>query len=470
MIVSLSLFDANGLSIYILIGAGSVVIAAIVSFTMILTLKSRFNPFKRAGKQYEKGRYEKVLLLLAVELDKNPDNRKALLLKADAECRLERYDEAARDYGVLIQAKQTGDGIDVLDVKKRLLSPLYGIESLLELYNLCMEILKEEANSPEALYYLSLLYVGQGYFDIASETLHRLTHNRPGMRDAYFILGLADAQRGQFAEAVDSFNQALKIAPDNLTLLCAAACHYFNGEYTYCNDRLKKIPQRPEAFALQKQYLFSLRLRAFSHYRSGHFDRAVGLLQLVYNMHRQKMPRNSMVYDSSGKLKGEDDAAERPFDEYYRLREVAAEQGRNIPPPKKQSGLLDLKGLFSSTEAGLDLSLAMFRAGSLTEARELMADLRRQQPEVLGLKRLIDLFNEETERIESVRSDTPQSFRSASTERVLRGKGRGYKLWEYMEEWERRAVRPFELLIIAGVTSRKMLSPGILLSRRGKGQ
>ena len=129
-----------------------------------------------------------------------------------------------------------------------------------------------------------------------------------------------------------------------------------------------------------------------------------------------------------------------------------------------------MKGLYRSTEAGLDLCLAMLRAGSLEQAQSLMATLRKQQPEVLGLKRLIELIDEERERIISMQNDVPQTVRSASTERVIRRKGRGYKLWEYVEEWERRAVRPYELLIISGFTSRKMLSPGVLLSKRRYGR
>ena len=467
--LSIAFFDANSFSIYILIGAGSVVIAALVIFFMVLSLRSRINPLRRARRQYEKGRYEKTLLLLAVQLDKNPDNRPALLLRADTETKVERYDEAAKDYHFLIRVKKTGDGIDVLTVKKRLLFPLYRIESLLELHALCTEILKEEANCPEALYYLSLLYIGQAYFDVASETLKALTRNRPNMGEAHFALGLSDVQRGHYDEAVSSLDRSLEISTDNLGLICSAAAYYFNGEYSSCSERLRKIPQRIEAFPVRKQYLFSLRLRAFCHYRVGRYERAVHLLQLIYNIAQQKRSTPVRLYNSRGMVQKGNAAEASLFDEYYRLREVAAEQGKTVPPPKKPSGLLDLKGLSRSTEAGIDLCFAMLRAGSLEQARSLMADLRKHQPEVLGLKRLIELIDEERERIISMQSDAPQTVRSASTERVIRRKGRGFKLWEYVEEWERRAIRPYQLLIIAGFTSRKMLSPGVLLSKRRRG-
>ena len=472
MNLSFALFDVNSYGIYTLIGAGSVVIAALLVFLLVLSLKRRINPLKRAMKQYDRGRFEKAMLLIAVELDKNPDNRVALLLRADTEVSLGRYDEAARDYQFLIQVKKTGDDIDVLQVKKRLLRPLYNIESLLELYTLCTEILKEEAACPEAQYYLSLLYIGQTYFDVASETLSALVHNRPNMREAFFALGLSDVQRGRYVEAITSFDRCLEIRKDNLGILCQAASLYFNGEYSACSDRMRKLPQRSEAFSDRKQYLFSLRLRAFCYYRMGRFDRAVHLLQLVYNMVKQKQPSKAVLYNNSGMMQKEEETGESTplFDEYYRLLEVAAEQGKKLPPPRKPSGMLDLNGLYRSTEAGLDLCFAMLREGALEQARDLMADLRKQQPEVLGLKRLAQLMDEERERTISMQRDAPHKLRSSSTERVIRGKGRGYKLWEYVEEWERRAVRPYELLIITGFTSRKMLSPGILLSKRRYGR
>lgn len=470
--LSISLFDANSFSIYILIGAGSVVIASIVILFMVLSLKNRINPLRRARRQYEKGRYQKVLIALALELEKNPGNRDALLLKADTENKLERFDDAAKDYYHLIRVKEPGDGIDVLSVKKKLLLPLYMVESLLELHTLCVEILKAESNCPEALYYLSLLYIGQMYFDRAAETLRSLIHNRPRMGGAHFALGLSDAQRGKYADAISSLNRSLEISANNLYLLCSAASYYFKGDYSACSDRLRKIPQRMEAFEKEKQYLFSLRLRAFCNYRLGRFERAVHLLQLVYNLVKRNKPTSPGLYNSRGIVqKGDAEETESSvFDDYYRLREIAAEEGGVVPPPQQPLGLLDLKGLSRSTEAGIDLCFAMIRAETLEDARDLLSDLKRDYPEVLGLKRLIDLIDEERERMASVKTDTPHVVRAKSTERVIRGKGRGFRLWEYMEEWERKAIRPYQLLIIAGFTSRRMLSPNVLFSKRRRGR
>ena len=116
----------------------------------------------------------------------------------------------------------------------------------------------------------------------------------------------------------------------NLRLLCSAAAYYFNGEYSICSDRLRKIPQRTEAFSMIKQYLFSLRLRAFCHYKMGRYERAVQLLQLLYKETLQKKTVAGGLYNSRGMVqKGNtDEAGSSLFEEYYRLREIAAEDAR----------------------------------------------------------------------------------------------------------------------------------------------
>ena len=462
-----SLFDPDHLSIYILVGAGSVVIVSIVVFFMVLSLKSKINVFRRARRQYAKGRFEKALVSLEIELEKNPGNRKALLLKADTENKLERFENAAKDYYHLIRAKVPGDGIDVLVVKKKLLLSLYRQGSLLELHNLCGEILETESNSPEALYYRSLLYIGQMYFDRAAEALRLLTHNRPMMHEAHFAFGIANLQRGKHDDAVSAFDRALEMNKSYLYLLCSAAAHYFKADYKMCSEILKDIPQREEVFDKRKQYLYSLKLRAFCNYRIGRYERAVHLLQLLYKLVQRGAFPVAGIYNREGKKEESETAkfGDSTLANYYRLREVAAEEGRRAPPSMHTNRILDVEGLSRITEAGIDLGFAMIRAGSLQEAFDLLSEIRKDHPEVLGLKKVIQLIDEERERRKSIRSDAPRLVRSKSTERVIRGEGRGYRLWEYIGEWERNAVRPYQLLIIADFTSRKMLSPGVLLSK-----
>jgi tetratricopeptide (TPR) repeat protein len=460
---SLGLFDPKGSSIYVLIGAGSVIILSIVVFLALVPLRSKVNPMRRARRNFDRAKYERALVLLALVLERNPENRQALLMRADAEKALGRFSDAARDYYRLIHLKKPGDGIDVLDVKKRLLGALYREQSLLELHTTCSEILKTETTSPEATYYMGLLYLGQMYYDRAAKTLHALVRNRPNMDEAHFALGLCHVQRSAHDDAARALNRALSLRENMLYRICAASTYYFAGNYRRSLDMLRTVPQRPDSFDKLKQYLFSLKLRAFCHYKTGRYERAVQLLQVYYNHGKREGGSAAVLYSRDGSLQAAAPAqrASSGFDDYYRLREVAAEEGvRKVPGNTRR--IHDLEGLTRITEAAIDLGFAMVQAGFLREAIRHLTRVRSEHPEILGLGRVLHLLEAETERERALEGDDPGRFRAESTERVVKGGGRGFKLWEYLEEWEQNAIRPYQLLVISDFTASKMLSPRIL--------
>jgi tetratricopeptide (TPR) repeat protein len=467
---SLGLFDPKSSSIYVLVGAGSVIILSIVVFLILVPLRNKMNPMRRAGRNYDRARYERALVLLALELERNPENRQALLMRADAEKALGRFPDAARDYHRLIHLKKPGDGIDVLDVKKRLLEPLYREQSLLELHTTCSEILKIEATSPEATYYMGLLYLGQMYYDRAARVLAALVRNRPNMAEAQFALGLSQLQRSAFDDAVRALNRALSLLESTLHRICTASAYYFAGNYRQSLDMLRTVPQRQDSFDTLKQYLFSLKLRAFCHYKTGRYERAVQLLQVYYNHGKREGGTAAALYTRDGSLQAvaPNESVSSDFGDYYRLKEVAAEEGvRRVPGNTRR--IHDLEGLTRITEAAIDLGFAMVRAGLLREATEHLTRVRSEHPEILGLGRILHLLEVERERESALEGNDPGRFRAKSTERVVKGGGRGFKLWEYLEEWERNAIRPYQLLVISEFTASKMLSPRILSGGWGEG-
>jgi hypothetical protein len=249
---------------------------------------------------------------------------------------------------------------------------------------------------------------------------------------------------------------------------------YLKDDFKGCMELLRTVPQREDAFDSRKQYLYSLRLRAFCNYRLGRYERALHTLQVLYNLRRGAGKRLANLYDrrDAGIARGrpEDTHTEAKVESalsgYYRLREVAAEEGRVQTSSGGSRRFLDLDGLSPVTESALDLGFTMLRSGNIEAAIDFFTKLREEHPELLGLGRIIQLIGTEQERVRSSREDGPRSLSKKSTERVVRGGGRGYRLWEYIESWEKNAIRPFHLLIMAGLTSGKMLSPGVLLSKK----
>jgi hypothetical protein len=227
---------------------------------------------------------------------------------------------------------------------------------------------------------------------------------------------------------------------------------------------LKTVPQRPDSFDKLKQYLFFLKLRAFCQYRTGRYERAVQLLQIYYNHGKREGGSAAVLYSRDGSLQtaAPSQRTSSGFDDYYRLKEVAAEEGvRTVSGNTRR--IHDLEGLTRITEPAIDLGFAMVRAGFLREAIQHLTRVRSEHPEILGLGRVLHLLEEEKEPESALEGDDPGRFRAKSTERVVKGGGRGFKLWEYLEEWERSAIRPYQLLVISDFTALKMLSPRVLL-------
>ncbi|HUT66552.1 MAG TPA: tetratricopeptide repeat protein, partial [Spirochaetota bacterium] len=135
-------------------GFGIGLVLVVGSVWISLFLRKKLNPFRRATSLYEAGHLKRAFSLLLLELEKNPRNKQALLMRAEIHIQQEEYSDAERWYYRLIGLKKPGDGIDTFDIKQRLLKPLYHEQKLLDLLNLSKEILHTEKNSPPALYYL----------------------------------------------------------------------------------------------------------------------------------------------------------------------------------------------------------------------------------------------------------------------------------------------------------------------------
>jgi tetratricopeptide (TPR) repeat protein len=470
----------SGLNIYQLAGAGAIVAVAILTFLITLSLKKRINPFKRAHKFFDRKNYEKALLALELELRKNPDNRQALFMKANVALQMEQFDNAAKDYFRLIDLKKPGDGIETFKVKEKLLLPLYKQERLLELHRLCKEILREERHNAEAHYYLALLYIGQMYYNEAVKILEVLVRNRPRMHQAILAHALALIQVRKLDRAIGLIQRSVQLNDTPVYKLAFAAAHYMNGNYTGSLEILRSIPQREEVFASGKQYSYALRLRGFCNYRLGSYDKAINLFRLNYNYlksfnkNRRKVEHiKTGIYNEYGavkpdnqpdseKEKSEDDSN---FEDYYRLKEVAIEEGKIERISATTQRILDIEGFSRETEAEMDLGFAMLKADALDDAFQFFKKMRSEHPEVLGLKRLIHLVGE---ALKTAKDRSAQRVEQRSTEKIVKGKERGYKLWEYIEEWENNSIRPYQLLITFDLTSKRQLSPLVMFGRGKK--
>jgi tetratricopeptide (TPR) repeat protein len=420
-------------------------------------------------------------------LKKNPFDREALRLRAEIEVQLGQYSEAAKDYYQLLYLKTPGDGVDSFEIKQKLLLPLYHTGHLIELYTLCQELLRRERENPQALYYLSLIYLGQRYYREATKHLEVLVRNRPGFYEGLFAYAVSVLQDKKFDEAYRYITKALEIKDSILYRLCKAAVLYLSGNFVDCTRTYDTLPGNVSGFDNKKQYLFALKLGAMCFLKSGDHQRAINLFRRRYEalqekissekpLHRASKP---VIYDERGKVKFRSDGEKQEkrqsklsnFTEYFTLKEVALEEGIVASvfqafPPKRR--ILDLEGFSPVTEGGIDLAFSMVRGGLFDEAIALLRTLKNEHPEILGVGKLIDMVEERKELIERTATHSPidaEKLRE-STERIIKKKKRRYELWEYLEEWEKNAIKPYDLLLVAGLISTKRLEPSVLFGRK----
>jgi len=481
-------------SLGIIAGVGGVIALSIIFYFFSLYLKKKINPFKSAVKYYNRENLNKALLFLAIELENNSSNKEAFLLKADIEAQSGFYDEAVKDYFRLLHFKQAGDGIDVFEVKKRLLNPLYLQESLLELHTLCKEILFIEPNNPEALYYLALLYIGQLYYREASSVLKKLVSNRPRMHNALFAYAVCLVQDKKFDRALAHINSAIELSDCYLYQLTASAVNYLQENYSEALDISASIPQKEKAFENRRQYLFAMKLKAVCNYMQGRYKKASGIFRLLYNTRckekdqkdtgqyqEESLATATLLYNEYGRVKqtvqndikkGEQ-GSDSVFRDYYKLKEVAVEEGKisMLRTPPSLNRILDIEGFSTETLAAVDLGFSMVKAGLLKDSCDFLQKVCLEHPEVLGLKKVIALIEERQKVMSagekgSVKSGT---YEEESTQSVIRRKNRKYELRDYMDKWEKSVIKPYQLIIAAGFTSKKQLSPVVMFGNRGRG-
>jgi lipopolysaccharide biosynthesis regulator YciM len=474
--------------LYDTIGIAGVFIGGIFGFLVVslyFFLNNKLNIFRRAQRYYNKGSLHKALYLLSVVLQKKHSNKKALLMKADIECELKDYTNAEKDYYRLIDLKQPGDGTDVYMVKKRLLKPLYKQDKIYVVFNLAKEILYIEKNNPEALYHLSLIYLSQLYYKEASEIQARLILNRPQMHQALFAHAVTLAQLNQFDSSLVYIKQALEVNNSVLNKISYSCIQYLMENYLAAKRTLDSISENEKNFENKRQYLFILRLKAFCNYMQGFTDEATSLFRTIYKLTVKSRPKeqpeskSGLIYNEFGKTYIEtppkkSSSGERkysPLYNYYKLKEVAISEGRQQKPGGEDfpsfKKFLDLFGLSGETRAALDVALSMMKSESYAQALIFLREVKKQHPEVLGMCKIINLIEEQVKEAEDKeKNNTGFDPISSITEKVIDKKERKYELWEYIREWENNGIRPYHLLMASGFTSKKQLSPFLLLSMK----
>ena len=470
-------------SFLILTGVG---IFFIIGIFIFISVRQRVNLYKRAVRNYNRGRKQRALLLLAIEVGKNPTNRRAILLRADIENELGLHSLAEKDYKKLLALKIPGDEINPLEIKKRLLESLFEQKKQLEVFMLAEEILSEKRLDTDALYYLGAVYTEQMKFADAEKILRYVVENRPGMARAFFMLSLVELQMGFYSKAIEHIKKAqlkLRSTEDNPDYyLVETSLHFFQKNYSEALKLLDMLKARNPYPLISKKNLFLMRLEGFCNYFLGNLDRAAHVLNRIYRKlsgYGTGGRKPAGISSYPGRVYSVDGRKsvfrkDNYLNEYFRLKEVLTDSGLYLNPDSASifsgTGLLGVEGLTYTTWAALDYAFCLVKKRNYKEAAKFLTAVKDDHPEVIGLRNLVELIVEKAEEKEEFLEsggkgeDIPRKI----SERVIRRAGRRYDLWEYLEEWEKNAIRPFHVFALMGLVPKRQLNPILLFRVMGK--
>jgi tetratricopeptide (TPR) repeat protein len=126
----------------------------------------------------------------------------------------------------------------------------------------------------EGYAFLSEVYADQGQWFLARTTAEQAIATNFQSMDAHFNMGYALEVQGRYAEAVEFYENAIKLAPNLAPLyLAAGRTYYWLGDVTNAADRFKKAirlnPTDPEAYE---------RL-GWTYYTNGEYNRAIDAIE-----------------------------------------------------------------------------------------------------------------------------------------------------------------------------------------------
>jgi tetratricopeptide (TPR) repeat protein len=279
----------------------------------------------------------------------------------------------------------------------------------------------------------------------------------------------------------------LDIEKKPLYILLHEAVLFFLEKYSQALSLLESESDGKRHFQKRAQLIFSLRLRAFCHYRLARYEKASEQFKKVYftleepevltpprqehtgtynELGRvQKAPRT----ENMSEIRVQNDAIR----DYYHLKEVSIEAGKGTlfirGDTSFSTRLLNLEGLSPKTWAALDVGFSLVRGRLYSEAKAFFQEVHERHPEVLGLKRVIEMIDEKTQK-DAAGAKQKEGLRGAekSTKKILEKKARSFELWEYVEAWEKTVVRPYHMVHAAGYTARVQLKPSLLMMKDGR--
>ena len=213
-----------------------------------------------------------------------------------------------------------------------------------ELILICTKIIELEKLPKASIYhYRGLAYHKKGGFDLAIEDFNKALELNPNNVETYHCRGLAYHKKGGFDLAIEDFNKALELNPNNVeTYHCRGVTYYSKGDFDRAiEDFSKALKLNPDNVGKTYHY------RGLAYHKKGVFDLAIE----DFNKALELNPNNVETYHCRGVTyysKGDFDRAIEDFSKALKLN------------PDNVGKTYHYRGLAYHKKGGFDLAIEDF--------------------------------------------------------------------------------------------------------------
>ncbi len=233
----------------------------------IFYLAPKFSPMNKGNKFLVQGNLDEALLEFNREIENNPDNYEAhfqlanLYLKKDVALKAEEH------FKCVLEIDKFSQEIDKMAILQKLGEIQFNLNKLEEAYFSFKEVISIYKSDYTANNYIGLIYAGQLLYDDAIEFFKNAIRSRPNDINARINAALCMLQLNNLDNAINLFQETLKLAAENQQIKFYLGVSYFQGKvYKKAIDLLLEILKKTDD--KQRKY-FCYRLIGMSYFLQG---------------------------------------------------------------------------------------------------------------------------------------------------------------------------------------------------------
>jgi len=209
-----------------------IILELLAGFVVFYTfyLGPKLNPFNRGKKFLDEGKINEAIIEFTKVIEKEPNNYIAHYNLANLYLKQNVLLKAEEHFNKVLEIGKFTEDITRLNILQQLVIIKYDLKRYEEAYFTAKEILEITSADFIANYYIGLIFAGQKFYDEAIKYFKMASKSRPNDINSKINLGLCYTQICEINLAIEEFDNARKIAPENEKILLFLGIAFFISE------------------------------------------------------------------------------------------------------------------------------------------------------------------------------------------------------------------------------------------------